>query len=198
MHLLHSGPPEPSPIWLLPGQDVLCSIWDIPGMISRDSISSPNVLGTGFAGLSSGCGLMTSGTFNSVLPYFLFLSRKQSAASCHPGCVNSSSFIIFSCNLSMHCSTVFEIVPITQPCSSSLLSLPCSISLSSSPSSSLPELGSSLRLSPIGSIISSNISLGSLDVNPLLSALLISFCSCLSAVSASSTRFHATAVSLST
>jgi hypothetical protein len=72
------------------------------------------------------------------------------------------------------------IVPITQPGSSSSLTLPCSISSSSScsPSSPSSELARSLRLSQIPTNISSNVFSGALDVNPAISACMISSCSC--------------------
>jgi len=91
-------------------------------------------------------------------------------------------------------------VPITQQGSSSSLSLPFSVSSSSSssPSSPLSELGRSLRLSLIPISISSNVFSGFLDVNPASSACVISSCSRWTAASASSTRFLAPAVSLST
>ena len=116
----------------------------------------------------------------------------------YPGGVTLSSSSFFCRKLSRRCCTVLEIVSITQPGSSSSPSLPCCVSSSSSPSSSSSELARSLRRSQIACNISSNVCPGSLDVKPLLSALLISSCSCLIAVSASSTRFLATVVSLTT
>jgi len=92
----------------------------------------------------------------------------------------------------------FVIVPITQPGSSSSRSLPFALSSSSSsPSSPSSELTGSLRLSPIATIISSNVFSGSLFVNPVISACFISSFSCWTAASASSTRFLTPAVSLS-
>jgi len=122
------GFPEPSLMWLLPGWEVHWAISDIPGTISRDSRSSPNVVGAGAAASSVVCGLMTARTINSHVPYSLSLSQTKSAASLHPGCVNVSSFISFCQHLSLHCCSVLEIVPITQPALSSSLSLPCSVS----------------------------------------------------------------------
>jgi len=106
----------------------------------------------------------------------------------------------FCRNLSMRCCTVLVIVPITQPCSSSSLSLPCSVSSSSSSSPSSPssELGRPLRLSAIANSSSWNIFSGFLVVNPASSACVISSCSCWTAAAASPTRFLAPAVSLST
>jgi len=102
----------------------------------------------------------------------------------------------------MRCCTVLEIVPIPQPGSSSSLSLPSSrlssSSSSSSPSSPSSELTRSLGLSPIAFNISSNVVSGLVVVNPVFSAFLNSSCACSNAVCASSTRFLATAVSLST
>jgi len=110
------------------------------------------------------------------------------------------SFICFCQNLSVHRFTILLIVPITQPGSSSSLSLPHSVSLSYSsfPSSPSSELARSLRLSPIVTSISSNVFSGSLYVNPAISACFLLSCSCWNAASASSTRFLATAVSLTT
>ena len=192
--------PEPCLIWLLPGWGVHCGICNIPRTISRHSISSSHAVGAGAAVSSSIGGFTTAGTIDSVVPYILSLSRKYSAASPHPSCVDSSNFISFYRNLSMHCCTVLEIVPITRPGSSSWLRLPCSVSPSSSPSPSSPslELARSLRLTMIATIISSNLFSGSRVVNSTCSAVPVSSCSCLIAASAPSTSYHATVVSLST
>jgi len=105
-------------------------------------------------------------------------------------------------NHSMHCGTILDIVPITQPGSSSSLTLPCSVSssssASSSPSSSLLEHAISLRLTPIAYNISLNVLSGFLVVYPHFSAFVITSCSCMIAVSASWTRILATAVFWST
>jgi len=97
---------------------------------------------------------------------------------------------------------MLEVVPITQPGSSSSLSSPSSGSFSSSswssPLSPSSELVSSLRLSQTEFNLSSNVVRGIVVVKPPFSAFLISSCSCLIAVSASLTRFLATAVSLYT
>jgi len=85
--------PDPNLIRLLPGQEVHCGIRDISGIISRDYIRSPNVAGESVAASLSVCGLTTAGTFNSVVWYFISIWWKMSAASPHPGCVNSSNFI---------------------------------------------------------------------------------------------------------
>jgi len=194
------GFPEPSLIWQLRSREVTCGICHIPGTISRHSISTPNVVGAGVAASLSVCGLTTAGTFNSDVLDFLSLALKQSAELPHPGCVNSSSFICFCRNLSMHCCTVLEIVPITQPGLSSSLILPCSVSSSSSssPFSPLSELARSLILSAIATIISSNVFWGYVIGNPTFSAVPGSSCSCVIAAPTSSTCFLATMVSLST
>jgi len=100
----------------------------------------------------------------------------------------------------MGCSTVEVIVPITQPGSSSSLSLPCTVpaSSSSSPFSPLSEPAKSVRQFPITTSIASNVFSGSLDVNRVISACVISSCSSWTAASASSTRLLAPAVSHST
>jgi len=190
---------QTSLIWLILGRDVPCGIRDIPGTMWRPSRSSSIVVGTGVAASSSVCYWMTARTLNADLPYFLCHSRKWSAAYTHPGWVNSSSFICFRRNLSRRCCTIFAIVPITQPGSSSSLSWHSSVSSSSSSSPSSPssELARSLRLPPIATIISWNQFSGSSSVNPTFSAFLVSSCSCWTAASASWTWFLAPAVSLS-
>jgi len=196
----NSGFAEPNLIWLLPARDVPCGIRDIPGTILRDSMSSPNVVRAGAAASSSVCGLMTAGTFNSDGLYLWSCSLKPFAASSHHSCVNSSGCICIFRNISLRCYTVLEIVPISQPGLSSSLSLPCSVSWwsSSSPSSPSLKLAISLRLSPIATIIPWNIVLWSVVANPVFSAVSVSFCSSLIALLASSNRFLATVVSLST
>jgi len=91
--VFYCGFPQPSLIWLLLGAEVLCGICGIPGTISRHSISSPNVVSEGGDASSSLCGITTAGTLNLDVPYLLSPSRKESAASSQPGCVNWSSFI---------------------------------------------------------------------------------------------------------
>ena len=200
MLVFNCGITEPSLIRVLPGREVPCGIWDIPGTISRDLISSPNVVTAWAAASSSVCGWTMARTLNLDVPYLSFLTQKYLAASSHPRCVNSSSFICFCRNLSMHCCTVLVIVPITQPGSSSSLLLPCFVSSSSSSSQSSPlsEPARSLRLSPIAISISSNVILGSPAVNLAILACFISSCYYWTAASVSSTRFPAPAVSLST
>ena len=183
--------PEPSLIWLLPGQEVPWGWSYIPGMISKVSISSRNDVGAGVDRTPCVWGLTTAGTVNSVVAYFYSLSQNKSPTSPHPGCVNSSSFICFFRNLSMHSCAILEIVPITQLGKSSLLSLPSSVSASSSSSrsSSFSELARSLKLSPISFNISWHVLQGILIVNPAYSVFVISSCSWLTAVCASSSRF---------
>jgi len=200
-HLCVCGFCEPSLIWLLPGREVTCSICNFPGTLSRVCRGSLNVVSRDDALSSTIWGRTTATTFNSVVPYFLFLSCKQSAVSHQPGCLNSSSVICFCRKRSMRYCTDLAIVPITHLGSSSSLSLPpagsSSSSSSSSPSSPSSELTRSLRLSLMAFNISSNLVSGLVVVNHTFSAFLISFCFCLIDVSASSTRFLATAVSLS-
>jgi len=138
-------------LWLLPGQEVSYGICDILGTLSRYSICSPNVVCAGAFEWSSNDSWTTAGTLHSVVLYFLSLSQNQSAASSHPCCGNSSSFICFCRNLIIHCCTLLVIGPITMLVSSSLLSCPCSVSESSLSSRSSPssELARSLRLSMI-------------------------------------------------
>jgi len=202
MSFLDRGFRKAGLIWQLDGQDVRCCICTFPGMLSRISISSPNVVGADGAVTSSICGWTTSGTFHSVVSFFLSLWWKYSATSLHPGCVNRSSFICFCRKLPTRCCTILEIVPNTQPGSSPSLSLASSGSSSSSPLSSSSSwsawLASSLRLSLMAFKISSNAVPALLVVPPAFSAFLISYCSWLITVSASSTRFLATAVSIST
>ena len=111
MCLFDCSLPEPSLILQLPGREVPRGICNILGIIFRDSISSSNVMGMGFAASSPEWGLTTAGTLYSVVPYFLCPSWKWSAASPHPGCVNASSFICFGQNLSMYCCTVSRVCP---------------------------------------------------------------------------------------
>ena len=123
------------------------------------------------------------------------------ACVAQPGHVNSSSLIYFCRKLSMRWCTVFELLPIPQPRSSSL-GLPSSVysssSSSSSPFCSSSEILKSLKLAPIAFYVSSDIVSGFLVVAPAFSAVLMSPCSGIIAVSASRTHFLATEVSLST
>jgi len=84
---------EPSLIWLLPGPEVSWGVCNFPGTISRVSVGTPNVVGTDDAALSAIWSLTTDGTFNSVVPYYLFLFQKQLTAVPKPGRVDSSTFI---------------------------------------------------------------------------------------------------------
>lgn len=117
-------------------------------------------------------------------------------------CINLSSFICFWQKRSMLYCTILDILPITKPDSSSSLSLPpggCSSSFSSSsPFPTSLELGRLFRLSLMAFKILSNLVSRLAVVSPACSAFLISSCFCLIAVSLYSTRFLATAVSLST
>jgi len=202
MWLLAWGFSEPALIWLYPCRDVSWGIRDCLGTISRTCISARNVVGDGVAAPVSVWGFKTAGTFNDVVWYFISLSWCWSAMSLHPGRVSSSILIYFCWTLSMRCPTVLEIVPITQPGSSSLHSLPSSVSSSSSswssPSSSSSELARLLYLYVIACNISSNVVSGFVVVDCAFSTFLICSCSCIIAVSASWTRFSATAVSQST
>jgi len=146
-------------------------------------------------------GFTMAGTIISAVPYCMSVSRKLSDVSPHPGFVSPSNLICYFRKLSMWCWTVLEIVPITQPGSSSSLSLPSSVSSSTSssaPSSTSLQLPRSLRLSPIAFNISLNVFSGFLVVDLAFSAYLISSCYCIIAVSASSTRLLRPAVSRST
>jgi len=107
------GFPERSLIRILPAREVLCGIRDLPGTISRVSISSPIVVRGGPAANWLVSNLTTVGCLNWVVPYFVPRSWKSSAMSPHHSCVNSPSFIRFCENLSMQRCTVMEIVPIT-------------------------------------------------------------------------------------
>jgi len=188
--------PEPSWIWQHTGWEVLCGICNGPGIISRHSICSPNVVGASAAATSSGRYLTTCGTLQSDMPYFLSVFLTFLAASSHPGCVNWSIVIYFCRNLSMRCCSMLDSVPITHPGSSSSLIFPCSVpsSSSSSPSSPLSDLARSLRLSPITTIISWSVLSGSMYLNPTFSAFLVSSCSCWTAGSGSSTHNRAPVV----
>jgi len=159
-------------------------------------------VGDGVAADVSIWGLISTGTFNSAVPYFICLSPKLLAASPQPGGLNSSSLICFCHKLCIQCCTVLEIVPITLPGLSSSLSLPCTVSCSSS-SSSYPSYSSSelrrwLWIFPIAFNISPKVVSGFLVVAPTFSAVVISCSSCIIAVCASGTSFLAPAVSLST
>jgi len=70
------GFPKPSLIWLIPGREVPCGICVIPGRMSRNYITSQNVVRAGAATSSSVCSWITAGTLNSYMPYVLSLSRK--------------------------------------------------------------------------------------------------------------------------
>jgi len=194
------GFPQPSLKWLHPRREVRCGCCNIAGTISRASRLSPHFAGAGAAAISSVCVLTTAGTLNSVVPYFWSFSRMKSAPSPNPGCVNSSCLIHICRNHSMCCYTVLEIVRITQPGSSSSLTLPNSVSWlsESSISSSSFKLARLLRLSPILFNSSWIVLSDSLVGNPILSVFLISSCSCLIAVTVPSTRMLTTAVSVST
>jgi len=198
--VLNCGFPEPSLIWPHGGRDVRCGISDIPGTMSRHSISSPHVDNTEAAASSSKWSLTIAGTLHSDVPYHISLSRMQSTASFHPGCVTSSIFICFYWNLSTRCCTVLVIVRITQPGCSSSLSWPCSAYSSTSSCLSSPslDLAMSLILSPIATTMYWNFFLASLFVNLACSAFFVVSCSCWPAASASSTYFLATVVSVTT
>jgi len=193
---------KPSLIWLLPGREVTCGNCDLPGILSRVPIGSPIVLRTEQDVSTSVGGWSTAGAFSWVVPYFLSLSQEYPAEYPQPGCVNSLTFICYCRQRSMRCCTISEIVPITQQGESSLLGLPCSgcslPSSSSTPSSPSSEVARSLRLYPIEFNISSNGVSDFVVVIPAFSALPISSCSCLIAVSALSTLFLATVVFCST
>ena len=124
--LYYCGFSDPCLIWLLPGQEVPCSIHDCPGTISRLCKSSPHVVGDGVAAVISFWGLTTARTLNLAVPYFVSLSGKWLDTSHHCGWVNSSSLISFCRNLPMPCCTIWAIVCITLPALSSSLSLPSS------------------------------------------------------------------------
>jgi len=135
-------------------------------------------------------------------PVILIPRTEVVGPSPQPGCVKLSSIICVFRKCSMRSCTVLEIVAMTQPGSSFSLTLPRTGSSSSvsSASSTSPssELARSFKLSPMAFNISSNVNSGLVVVNPTFSAFLISSCFCSIAVSASSTLFLATAVSLST
>jgi len=76
MHSCICGFHEPSLMWLLPGQEVHCGIYNYPGTLSRASGGSLNVIGSDDAASSAVWGWTTAGTFNSVALYFSSLSRK--------------------------------------------------------------------------------------------------------------------------
>ena len=63
-------------IWQLPGREVTCGICNFPGTLSRVSRGSLNGVGTDDAASSAVWSWTTAGTFNSVVPYFVSLSRK--------------------------------------------------------------------------------------------------------------------------
>jgi len=66
---------EPSLILLLPGREVTCGICNLLRTLWRVSRGSLNVVGTDDAAPSAVWGWTTAGTFDSVVPYFLSLSR---------------------------------------------------------------------------------------------------------------------------
>jgi len=150
MNLCLCGSSEPSLIWPLSGWEVTASICDCLRMISRVCLCSLNVVAEDVSAVKSIWSLTTTGTFNLAVPYFPSLSGKSLAASPHPRWVNWSSLNNLCQKLAMRWCTVLEIVPITQPGSSSSLSVPSSVFSSScsisSPSCSSLELASSLRL----------------------------------------------------
>jgi len=67
IHWSACGVPEANFVCVLLRREVPCGIRDVAGMITRDSISSPNVDGACAAAASSVCRLMTNGTIDSVL-----------------------------------------------------------------------------------------------------------------------------------
>jgi len=168
--------------------------------ISKNTISSPNVLEADTGATQIICTLRTAGTINSVIPYFLSLSLKLLAAFTLSGCVNLSSLICVSRDLFMVCCTILDVVPTTRRGSSSSLSLRSSVSSSywSFPSSSSSELARSLKLSLIAMIISSNSNSASQVVPFTFSAFRMYSCSSLITVSPSSTCFVAKEGFLST
>jgi len=119
IHVFDCGFTQPSLIWMLSGEQIPCRICVIPGSMSRHSISSPNVASAGATASTTVCGWTTAGTLNLDVTECLSHSWRESAASSYPGCVNSSSFICYWRNLSMHCCNILLILPITQPGSSS-------------------------------------------------------------------------------
>jgi len=195
------GFPEPSLTWLHPSRDLPFSICNHPGMELRVSNGSPHVVGAGMAVIVTIRDLTTASTFNWAILYFISLSHTYSAASPHPGCINSSRLICFCRKLSIRSCNVLEIVPITQPCSSSSLNLPTSVSHSSPSSSSQCWSWSEhlrlLRVSPIAFNISRTVFSAFVVFNPTVSSFLISSCYCLIAVPASWTGILAAVVSLS-
>jgi len=128
--------------------------------------------------------------------------RISSAESTHSFCICSSSLICLWQKLPLLYFTVEEIVPISQPHLSSLLSLPNSVSASSScsssPSSSLSEIRRLLRLSLIAFNIYSDVVLYLLVVDCTFAAFHILSCFCMIAVIAYSTFFLFTLASLFT
>jgi len=191
---------EPGHLWLLPGWVDSCSIWNISETISWVTVSFPNVVGGGAAVTLSFWGVIQGGIFNIAVLYFSSLRWKWLVMSTHPKYVNWSSFIGFCWYLSRQGHFDLEIVHITQPGSSLLPSLPGSVSSISSytspPSSLLSEHARSLRLSIEAFNIFSHGFSGVLVVNLALSVFVISSCSYLIAVAASSFLVLATAVAL--
>jgi len=193
---------KPSINWPLPGREVPCGICDCLGTIARVIISSPHVVGDGVASVLSVRGLTTAGTFNSAHPYFIALLRKLPATSPHHSWINLTILICVCRKLSLQCGTVWEVVHITQPGSSSSLNLRSSVSSPSSsssfPSCSLSKLGRLVRLSLIAFNTSSNVVSGFLVVDLDCSAFLTPSCSRIISVSASCSRYLTPAVSLPT
>jgi len=121
--------------------------WTLTRSGSPERIVTPGV-----AAFMSLRGFITAGTVNLAVPYFISLSQNLLAASPHLDCVILSCLISFRRTLSTQRCPLLEIVPITQPGSSSLLSLPSSMFYSSSSpsrSSSSSDLARSLVLATV-------------------------------------------------
>jgi len=69
------GSAESSLIWLRAGWDIIRGICDCSGMISWACLSSPNMVVDGVLAVVSVWGFPTAGTWNSVILYFIRLSR---------------------------------------------------------------------------------------------------------------------------
>jgi len=162
--------PEPDIIWWHPGREVRSGIPKCLWTIWILSPSSQNDLSAGEVATFSSCRLTIAGTFNPAIPYIIYLSQISVSVSPYPGWINLSSLICLCQTYSLCCSIILEIVPITWPGLSSLLSWPSfqfsSSSSSISPSSTSSELPRLLRLSPIAFNIISHIFLCILAVNP--------------------------------
>jgi len=198
--LFDCGYLETSLIWLLPGRGVPCHNCNIPGMISWHSTLSTNVVSAGAAAPSCICGSMTAVNpqMNSAVHLISFmevvgcvrpswlcqfvklhlLQLKQLHVLLHQfgDCAHHPAGIVIFAQLAQLCIFIILIFPILD----------------------MLDLARSVRLSPRATITSWNVFSSSVVVNCTLSAFLVSSCSCCFAVSASSTRFLATAVSLST